>query len=138
MTMMIKTGTVVSNDNGNLLIKVAKQEACGACAVKDSCGQKEDTMINVRSSEDIKPGDTVIVQSNSADVTKYSLYVYILPVVMMIIGAVIPNVFLKNTSMDINTLTLLFIGVFLVISFGIIKAIEGKVQDQNIVKVRKA
>lgn len=137
MTMMIKMGTVVENNNGNLVVKVGRQEACGSCAIKDSCGQKEDTFINVQSSEDISKGDRVLVQSDSSDITKYSIYVYILPVVMMVVGAIIPNVFMKNASMDINTLTLLFVGAFLLVSLMIVKALDGRIKDQNVVKVRK-
>lgn len=137
MTMMIKHGTVLENKNGNLLVSVTRNEACGSCAAKGSCGQKEETIIELFSPDDIEVGDKVILESRTSDITKYSMYVYVLPVVMMVIGAVLPNVFLKNSGYDVNLLTLLSIIIFFAISFLIIKAIDKNLASDNVMKVRK-
>lgn len=137
MTMMIKHGTVLENKNGKLLVSVTRNEACGSCAAKGSCGQKEETIIELYSPDDIEVGDKVILESRTSDITKYSMYVYVLPVVMMVIGAVLPNVFLKNSGYDVNLLTLLSIIIFFAISFLIIKAIDKNLASDNVMKVRK-
>lgn len=56
---------------------------------------------------------------------------------MILIGAVLPNVFLKNTSIDMNLLTLLSVIVFLSISLVFVKRLDNKVKNRNIMKVRK-
>lgn len=137
MTMMIKHGTVLENKNGKLLVSVTRNEACGSCAAKGSCGKKEETIIELFSSDDIEVGDKVILESRTSDITKYSMYVYVLPVVMMVIGAVLPHVFLKNSGYDVNLLTLLSIIIFFAISFLIIKAIDKNLASDNVMKVRK-
>ncbi|WP_394018217.1 SoxR reducing system RseC family protein [Anaerococcus cruorum] len=137
MTTMIKQGTVLENKNGHLTVSVARNEACGSCAAKGSCGQKEETIIELFSPDDIKVGDKVMLETRSSDITKYSMYVYVLPVVMMVVGAIIPNLFLKNSGYDINLLTLISIIVFFAISFMIIKGIDKKLANDNVMKVRK-
>lgn len=138
MSNLVKEGTVLSNTNGKLQVSVPRNEACGACAAKGSCGQKGETIIEVFSHEDINVGDKVLLESKSKDITKYSIYVYILPVFMMIIGAVLPNIFLKDSAIDLNLLTLISIAIFLLISFLIVKNIDRNMKDDTVLKVRKA
>lgn len=138
MSNLVKEGTVLSNTKGKLQVSVPRNEACGACAAKGSCGQKGETIIEVFSHDDINVGDKVILESKSKDITKYSIYVYILPVFMMILGAVLPNVFLKDSAIDLNLLTLLSIAIFLLISFLIVKNIDRNMKDNTVLKVRKA
>lgn len=138
MSNLVKEGTVLSNTKGKLQISVPRNEACGACAAKGSCGQKGETIIEVFSHDDINVGDKVLLESKSKDITKYSIYVYILPVFMMILGAVLPNIFLKDSAIDLNLLTLLSIAIFLLISFLIVKNIDRNMKDNTVLKVRKA
>lgn len=138
MSNLVKEGTVISNTKGKLQVSVPRNEACGACAAKGSCGQKGETIIEVFSHDDINIGDKVILESKSKDITKYSIYVYILPVFMMILGAVLPNIFLKDSAIDLNLLTLLSIAIFLLISFLIVKNIDRNMKDNTVLKVRKA
>jgi|GEM_PF-1140005 positive regulator of sigma E, rseC/mucC len=137
MAMMIKQGTVLDNNNGKLTISVGRTEACGACASKDTCGQKDETIIEAYSSDDINTGDKVILESRSQDITKYSIYVYVLPVALIVIGAALPNLLFKNSSIDVNLLTLISILVFFAISFVIVKKIDSKLKNNNVMKVRK-
>ena len=65
------------------------------------------------------------------------MYVYILPVVLMILGALLPNLLLKDKGLDLNLLTLLSIVIFMALSFFIIKGIDRKIKDNNVMKVRK-
>lgn len=138
MSNLVKEGTVLSNTKGKLQISVPRNEACGACAAKGSCGQKGETIIEVFSHDDINVGDKVLLESKSKDITKYSIYVYILPVFMMILGAVLPNIFLKDSALDLDLLTLLSIAIFLLISFLIVKNIDRNMKDNTVLKVRKA
>ena len=137
MATMIKEGTVLENKNGNLTVSIPRNEACGACAAKGSCGQKAETIIEIFSADDIKKGDRILLESKSSDITKYSIYVYILPVVLMILGALLPNLLLKDKGLDLNLLTLFSIVIFMALSFFIVKGIDRKIKDNNVMKVRK-
>lgn len=137
MATMIKEGTVLENKNGNLTVSIPRNEACGSCAAKGSCGQKAETIIEIFSADDIKKGDRILLESKSSDITKYSIYVYILPVVLMILGALLPNLLLKDKGLDLNLLTLFSIVIFMALSFFIVKGIDRKIKDNNVMKVRK-
>lgn len=137
MALMTKQGIVLSNDNGNVKVMIQRNEACGSCASKDSCTQKQDTIVEVYSTEDISTGDRIVLTTNSSDITKFSLYVYVLPVLMMILGAAVPNILLKNTTYDMNLLTLISSIIFLLISYLIAKGLDKKVRGQNVMRVRK-
>ena len=100
-------------------------------------GQKSETIIEIFSADDIKKGDRILLESKSSDITKYSMYVYILPVVLMILGALLPNLLLKDKGLDLNLLTLLSIVIFMALSFFIVKGIDRKIKDNNVMKVRK-
>lgn len=137
MDTVRKEGIVLENDNGNLTVQIFRNGACGACAARGTCAEKKTTEIQVFSYEDIKKGDKVIIEGSSSEVTKLTAFVYIFPVVMMLVGAIIPNVFLKNTGMDSNLLTLIFVLIFLTISVFFIKKLDKKVKDKRLMRVRK-
>ncbi|WP_297789690.1 SoxR reducing system RseC family protein [uncultured Anaerococcus sp.] len=137
MDKVTKEGIVVDNNKGKLTIQIFRNGACGSCAASGSCAESKTTEIELFSYEDIKKGDRVVIEGSYNEVTKLTAFVYIFPVVMILIGAVLPNVFLKNTSIDMNLLTLLSVIVFLSISLVFVKRLDNKVKNRNIMKVRK-
>ena len=137
MALMIKQGQVLENNNGHLQVMIERMEACWSCAIKESCSQSEETIVELYSTDDLKKGDKVILTSDSKDITKFSMLVYVFPVIMMVIGAAIPQLFLQNSNLDINLLSLLFVLGFLAISFAIVKGVDKKIKDETVMKVRK-
>ncbi|WP_105300461.1 SoxR reducing system RseC family protein [Anaerococcus marasmi] len=138
MDTVRKEGIVIDNNKGNLKVQIFRNGACGACAAKGSCAEKKTTEIELFSYEDLKKGDRVIIEGSSSDVSKLTATVYIVPVVMMLMGALIPNIFLKNTSMDINLLTLISVAIFFAISIIFMKKLDKNVKNKNMMRVRKA
>lgn len=138
MDTVRKEGIVIDNNKGNLKVQIFRNGACGACAAKGSCAEKKTTEIELFSHEDLKKGDRVIIEGSSSEVSKLTATVYIVPVAMMLVGALIPNIFLKNTTMDINLLTLLSVVIFFAISMIFIKKLDKNVKNKNIMRVRKA
>lgn len=138
MDTVRKEGIVIDNNKGNLKVQIFRNGACGACAAKGSCAEKKTTEIELFSHEDLKKGDRVIIEGSSSEVSKLTATVYIVPVVMMLVGALIPNIFLKNTTMDINLLTLLSVVIFFAISMILIKKLDKNVKNKNMMRVKKA
>lgn len=138
MDTVRKEGIVIDNNKGNLKVQIFRNGACGACAAKGSCAEKKTTEIELFSYEDLKKGDRVIIEGSSSEVSKLTATVYIVPVVMMLMGALIPNIFLKNTSMDINLLTLISVAIFFAISIIFMKKLDKNVKNKNMMRVRKA
>ena len=137
MDKMTKEGIVLDNNKGHLTVQIFRNGACGSCSASGSCAESKTTEIELFTHENIKKGDRVMIEGESSDVTKLTAVVYIFPVVMILIGAILPNVFLKNTGIDLNLLTLLSVLVFLLISLVFVKGLDRKVKDRNIMKVRK-
>ncbi|WP_130819985.1 SoxR reducing system RseC family protein [Anaerococcus vaginimassiliensis] len=137
MDKITKEGIVLDNNKGHLTVQIFRNGACGSCSASGSCAESKTTEIELFTHENIKKGDRVMIEGESSDVTKLTAVVYIFPVVMILIGAILPNVFLKNTGIDLNLLTLLSVLVFLLISLVFVKGLDSKVKDRNIMKVRK-
>ena len=137
MDNVTKEGIVLDNNKGHLTVKIFRNGACGSCSASGSCAESKTTEIELFTHENIKKGDRVMIEGSSNDVTKLTAVVYIFPVVMILIGAILPNVFLKNTGIDLNLLTLISVLVFLLISLIFVKGLDSKVKDRNIMKVRK-
>lgn len=137
MDKVTKEGIVLDNNKGHLTVQIFRNGACGSCSASGSCAESKTTEIELFTHENIKKGDRVMIEGSSNDVTKLTAVVYIFPVVMILIGAILPNVFLKNTGIDLNLLTLISVLVFLLISLVFVKGLDSKVKDRNIMKVRK-
>ncbi|EGC82554.1 SoxR reducing system RseC family protein [Anaerococcus prevotii] len=137
MDKVTKEGIVLDNNKGHLTVQIFRNGACGSCSASGSCAESKTTEIELFTHENIKKGDRVMIEGSSNDVTKLTAVVYIFPVVMILIGAILPNVFLKNTGIDLNLLTLISVLVFLLISLIFVKGLDSKVKDRNIMKVRK-
>lgn len=137
MDKVTKEGIVLDNNKGHLTVQIFRNGACGSCSASGSCAESKTTEIELFTHENIKKGDRVMIEGSSSDVTKLTAVVYIFPVVMVLVGAILPNVFLKNTGIDLNLLTLLSVLVFLLISLVFVKGLDSKVKDRNIMKVRK-
>ena len=137
MDKVKKEGIVLDNNKGHLTVQIFRNGACGSCSASGSCAESKTTEIELFTHENIKKGDRVMIEGSSNDVTKLTAVVYIFPVVMILIGAILPNVFLKNTGIDLNLLTLISVLVFLLISLIFVKGLDSKVKDRNIMKVRK-
>lgn len=137
MDKVTKEGIVLDNNKGHLTVQIFRNGACGSCSASGSCAESKTTEIELFTHDNIKKGDRVMIEGSSNDVTKLTAVVYIFPVVMILIGAILPNVFLKNTGIDLNLLTLISVLVFLLISLVFVKGLDSKVKDRNIMKVRK-
>lgn len=137
MDKVTKEGIVLDNNKGHLTVQIFRNGACGSCSASGSCAESKTTEIELFTHENIKKGDRVMIEGSSSDVTKLTAVVYIFPVVMVLVGAILPNVFLKNTGIDLNLLTLISVLVFLLISLVFVKGLDSKVKDRNIMKVRK-
>ncbi|MDO4661716.1 MAG: SoxR reducing system RseC family protein [Tissierellia bacterium] len=137
MQDIVKKGIVAQSENGEVRIMVLRDSACGTCSTCGGCETKP-TFIKLKNYGDLKPGDEVYLRTKGSEVLKISSIVYALPVVLMIIGAVIANVLFKNTSYDLNLMTLLFILIFLLVSIFIIKMIDKKYKSNRNIEVTKA
>lgn len=134
---MTKEGLVLENNNGNLKIKVDRNSACGSCAASASCAERKTTIIEVFSSDNINKGDKVILESDADEISKISALVYIIPAILVMLGAILPTMLLKNTGYDTNLISLGSVILMLALSILYIKRLDKGSKKEKLIKVRK-
>lgn len=80
-------------------VKVQRTSACESCSLKSGCGQSTLTKLSsnqcleldVENSLNAKPGDEVIISIPEAGLISASIRVYLIPLVLMVVGAVLGN-----------------------------------------------
>lgn len=87
--MALEKGEVISVSNGTALVKTSRTEACKACASRKSCQTSGQEMeVEAINLADAREGDTVIMSLQTSSLLKISFLLYILPVILLIVGAV--------------------------------------------------
>lgn len=134
---MTKEGLVLENNNGNLKIKVDRNSACGSCAASASCSERKTTIIEVFSADNINKGDKVILESDADEISRISALVYIIPAILVMLGAILPSMLLKNTGYDTNLISLGSVILILALSILYIKKLDKGSKKEKLIKVRK-
>ena len=134
---MTKEGLVLENNRGNLKIMVDRNSACGACAASGSCAERKSTIVEIFSAENISEGDRVILESDAAKINKISALVYLIPVILVMIGAVAPSYLLRGSGLDINLISLGSVILMLGISVLFIKMLDKNSKKDQLMRVRK-
>ncbi len=97
--MLEEEAKVVSAEGDFITVEVVRQSACGTCSAKAGCGvevvsriagSRVRTMtLQVRNTIGAEVGDHVIVAVPDAVMVKSSMLVYITPLVLMVLGAIL-------------------------------------------------
>ena len=120
---MNKIGIVRNVDQGMATIQITRDSSCGEnCAMCGLCFEKN-MLITVNTDTTLVNGDLVSLETNTKYVLISAFYVYILPILMLIIGYAV---------------TTLYIGISLMlISFIILYYADKKINKKNLIKVSK-
>lgn len=88
--MALERGEVIRVNNGTALVKTNRTEACKSCASRSSCHTSGQEMeVEAINLADAREGDTVIMSMQTSSLLKISFLLYILPVLLLIVGAVV-------------------------------------------------
>ena len=134
---MTKEGLVLENNRGNLKIKVDRNSACGACAASGSCAERKTTIVEIFSAENIDKGDRVVLESDADKINKISAMVYIIPLILVMIGALAPSYLLKDSGYDTNLISLGAVILMLGLSVLFIKNLDKNTKKDQLMRVRK-
>lgn len=130
-----KKGLVVDIIHNKLKVLVYRDSGCGSCSTCGGCEIKP-TFINVYNANlDIKKGDQVYLETNTNHLYKAGFILYIFPLFMLVLGAIIPSILIKDSSIDINILTLISAFLFLILSIFILKIIDKR--GKNHIDIKK-
>ncbi|MEE9326625.1 MAG: SoxR reducing system RseC family protein [Cocleimonas sp.] len=118
---MIQETAIVSNiKDGYADLIIDSQSACGACASKSSCGQssilnsspKQKNVLRIYSQLSLQAGDTVIIGIKPNQLLLATVMMYILPLIVFIIFAVIGKYLGGEHTSILAGLFGLFCGIF--------------------------
>lgn len=137
MQTISKKGIVVENLNGNVKVMIQKESGCGSCSSCGGCEIKP-SYYTTFTNENLNPGDFVYLDSDVKTVNRLSYFTYLFPVFMMIFGAILANTIFKDKFLDNNLLTVLFIFLFLAISIFILRIMDKRYENKDIITIRKA
>jgi sigma-E factor negative regulatory protein RseC len=97
--MIEERAQVLSVDNDQVWVETERQSSCGACAVHKGCGTAvlgkvfgaRRMRVQARSQIPLQIGDEVIIGVEENALVKGSLAVYVVPLLMMFLGALCGN-----------------------------------------------
>ena len=131
--MIEEIGTVINCDKEIAEVAIERSEACAGCSAKSMCqpfGEKENQMIiSAINNISAKKGDKVKVAVPSTTFIKASFIVYIVPIIFMLVGAFIGEIYFKN-----DIIIFILSGLFFIVSFFIISKYS-KLNKENYIPV---
>jgi sigma-E factor negative regulatory protein RseC len=137
---MEETGTVEKIlPNGEVLIAVARSSACGSCSMSGFCFSDDSKTLKFQAKADfpVIEGQSVKLSIDEGSFLKYSIITYLMPVVLLILGAIIGTMINSKQEADnpvfaiIGGIFGLLIGLFLVRNFS--RRLENK--NKTIIKI---
>ena len=97
-------GVVTRIEGGMAWVNTASKLACSSCAVETSCGNGilekylagKLFISKINNDLDAKVGDSVVIAIPKSQVTKASVIVYVIPIVLLFMGAVLGEFFFAS------------------------------------------
>lgn len=90
--MAIEEGVIIKLNGTTALLRTRQKTACGHCAEKNHChmsGNDEEIEVEAANTINAKVGDIVVVSYNSTRLFLLAFFLYVFPIILMIIGALI-------------------------------------------------
>jgi sigma-E factor negative regulatory protein RseC len=122
---MLKENGIVTTANESVAwVKTTRSSACEHCTSKDSCGtsgDQKDMIVMVKNTLNVGKGDHVVIGLETRHFLYVSFLLYVFPIILLFIGAVLGNSLAPYLQMD-SSLASMFSGfLFFGLSFYIIR-----------------
>lgn len=122
--MALEEGIIIKVNGDTALLRTRQKTACGHCAEKAHChmsGNDEEIEVEAANPIHAKVGDIVVVSYNSTRLFLLAFFLYVFPIILMIIGALIGERVAAAYNGNPSAYAALFgFGLFF-ISMGIVK-----------------
>ncbi|WP_020590139.1 SoxR reducing system RseC family protein [Desulfobacter curvatus] len=133
--MITEDGIVTHATPETAWIKTTRSAACESCSSKDSCGvshhPSEEMTVIVPNTLGVMEGDRVIVGINSAPMLFLSFLLYVFPIILLIIGALIGDALAPVLEMNNSALSMGFGFLLFAIAFFIIRKKQAGMSKQD-------
>ncbi|MBC2703760.1 SoxR reducing system RseC family protein [Desulfobacula sp.] len=122
--MITENGIVTKANQSVAWIKTTRSGACESCSSQKSCGtannQKEIT-VDVKNTLNVEKGDHVVIGLETKPMLFLTFFLYVFPIILLIIGAVIGNSLAPSLQMDPSFASMISGFLFFGFSFYIIR-----------------
>lgn len=125
--MIEETALVVSQEGSHIWVETQRKSTCGACSAKTGCGTsalekvvgQRAVRLRVLNTVDAEVGEQVIIGLDDAALVRGSLVVYLIPLLLMIAGALVGEFVAGQGAGDLPSALGGLVG--LVVGFGWLK-----------------
>ncbi len=132
---MITENGVVSNTNGLMAwIKTTRSGACEGCSSKKSCGtanNQKEQIVQVNNTLNVEKGDHVVIGLQTGPILYLTFLLYVFPIILMIIGALIGNTFAPTFNLNPSMFSMIMGFSFFGLSFYIIRKKNKTLEKKN-------
>ncbi len=125
--MVTKEGIVTCVLGAKAWVRTTRSKSCDSCEAKDSCEEYskiEEMTIQVENSLDVSIGDKVLIGFKTAPLLKVTFMLYIFPILLLIIGAIVGESIAVWLNVDKSATSIVVGMLFFIISFIFIRVIN--------------
>lgn len=122
--MITENGIVTTATASTAWIKTVRSGACESCSSKKSCGtagNQKEMIVTVKNTLNVEEGDHVIVGLETRPVLYLTFLLYVFPIILLTIGALIGDSLAPSFQMDPSILSMILGFSFFGLSFYFIR-----------------
>ncbi|MFA5903255.1 MAG: SoxR reducing system RseC family protein [Desulfobacula sp.] len=123
--MITENGIVTDVDSSLAWIRTIRSGTCESCSSKDSCttshSTKKEMVIAVKNTLNVKKGDQVVIGLETKPLLVVTFLLYVFPVILLILGALIGNSMAPSFHMNPSLASLVMGILFFCTAFFIIR-----------------
>lgn len=132
--MITENGIVTTADKTSAWIRTVRSGACEHCASKNSCGTVQEQkahIIQVNNTLNVTSGDHVVIGLKTSPMMYLTFLLYVFPIIMMIIGALIGDTFSEQFNMNPSVSSVITGFLFFGLSFYFIQKKNNALSENN-------
>jgi sigma-E factor negative regulatory protein RseC len=128
--MATEEGIIIKVNETTAMVKTRQMTACESCGEKDTChstiGSKKVMEVEAVNTANAQLGDTVVVSFESGQLFLLSFFLYVFPIIIMIIGALFGEHIAGNFNGNPSTFSAIFGFSFFFVAMGVVKLKDKK------------
>ena len=146
--MATEEGIIIKVNETTAMVKTKQMTACESCAEKDTChstgggGSGKIMEVEAENTANAQLGDTVIVTFDSTRLFMLSFLLYVFPIIIMIIGALMGERVAQNFNGDPSTYSAIMGFAFFFAAMAVVKLMDKRARKTGqfrpeIIKVKR-
>jgi len=146
--MATEEGIIIKVNDTTAMVKTKQMTACESCAEKDTChstgggGSSKIMEVEAENTANAQLGDTVIVTFDSSRLFMLSFLLYVFPIIIMIVGALLGERVAENFNGNPSTYSAIMGFAFFFAAMAVVKLMDKRARKTGqfrpeIIKVKK-